>query len=222
MTALDWHPLDYDPPARLAGHGAVLERLDPGRHGRDLFASNGADAEMWRHMPYGPFADPDAYHAWAEGAAASDDPAFYAIRGDDGPWTGVASLMRIDRGNGVIEIGHIALSAALRRTRTATAALHLMIAQAFETGFRRVEWKCNAENGASRRAAARLGFAYEGTFRQHMVVKDRNRDTAWFAILDGDWPAIRTAHLAWLDPANFDGSGWQVRAMATAVGRDPG
>ncbi|MEM7643048.1 MAG: GNAT family protein [Pseudomonadota bacterium] len=215
MSLAQWRELDYAPPARMAGHGAVLERLDPARHAGDLFAANGADPEMWRYMHCGPFADFDTYRAWADGAAASADPAFYGIRGD-GPWIGVASLMRIDRGNGVIEIGNIAFSGALKRTRNATAALHLMIAQAFEAGFRRVEWKCNAENAASRRAALRLGFGYEGTFRQHMVVKGRNRDTAWFAIVDGDWPAIRAAHLAWLDPGNFDGDGQQRKPLGAS------
>ncbi|MEM8824124.1 MAG: GNAT family protein [Pseudomonadota bacterium] len=212
MSLLEWTALDYAPPDRIAGHGAVLERFAPKRHAAELFAANGTDVEMWRYMPCGPFADFTDYRGWADQVAAWDDPAFYAIRAD-GPWIGVASLMRIDRGNGVIEIGNIAFSAALKRTRLATAALHLMIAQAFEAGFRRVEWKCNAENAPSRRAALRLGFSFEGVFRQHMVVKGRNRDTAWFAMVDGDWPAIRDAHLAWLDPENFDGDGRQRRAL---------
>lgn len=212
MSLSDWTALTYDPPQRLAGHGAALERLHPSRHAADLFAANGPDVEMWRYMPDGPFADLDAYRAWADKAAASPDPAFYAIRGD-GPWIGVASLMRIDRGNGVIEIGNIAFSGALKRTRTATAALHLMVAQAFAAGFRRVEWKCNAQNAPSRRAALRLGFALEGIFRQHMVVKGLNRDTAWYAMIDGDWPKIQAAHLAWLDPSNFDGDGRQITAL---------
>ncbi|MEM7710595.1 MAG: GNAT family protein [Pseudomonadota bacterium] len=211
---LDWTPpTDYVPPARMDGRGTVLERFDAARHGPDLYAANGAGPDMWRYLSYGPFAHAAAYMAWAEGAAASADPAFYAIRGAGG-WAGLASLMRIDRANGVIEIGHVAFSPALQRTRAATAALHLMIAQAFAGGFRRVEWKCDAGNAPSRQAAARLGFAYEGTFRQHMVVKGRNRDTAWFAMLDGDWPGVLAAHLAWLDPANFDADGRQRRALA--------
>lgn len=122
--------------------------------------------------------------------------------------------MRIDRESGVVEIGNIAFSPGLQRTPAATEAIHLLLEHAFASGFRRVEWKCNAENGPSRRAAARYGFAFEGTFRQHMVVKGRNRDTAWFALLDGEWPDLRTAHRAWLDPANFDDAGAQRRTLA--------
>ncbi|MEL7183862.1 MAG: GNAT family protein, partial [Pseudomonadota bacterium] len=147
--------------------------------------------------------------------ASRADPFYYAI-GDGTGWRGVAAYLRMDRANGVVEIGCIVLSPALQRTRAATEALHLMIAAAFDGGVRRVEWKCNAENAASRRAALRLGFTYEGTFRQHMVVKGRNRDTAWFALLDRDWPLIAAKHQAWLAPGNFDAQGRQRTALSSA------
>ncbi len=207
-----WRPLEWTAPAALQGRYARLERLDVADHAEALQAANPVDAAHWQFMPCGPFADFEVYRAWAEVSAASVDPAFYAVRGAAG-WTGVASLMRIDRGNGVIEIGNIAFSPGLQRTPAATEAIHLLMDHAFGSGFRRLEWKCNALNAPSRRAAARYGFEYEGTFRQHMVVKGLNRDTAWFAVVDGDWPRLRRAHLAWLDPASFDGDGAQRASL---------
>ncbi|WP_179378841.1 GNAT family N-acetyltransferase [Jannaschia marina] len=217
MTDLgQWRPLDWSPPAALDGRHTRLERLSPEAHGAALHRANPADAAHWAYMPYGPFMSEAAYLDWAAQAAASDDPAFYAIAAD-GDWRGVASFMRIDRTHGVIEIGNIALSPALQRTVAATEALHLMIDHAFAAGFRRLEWKCNAGNTPSRRAALRLGFTFEGIFRQHMVVKGGNRDTAWFSILDGEWPRLRAAHRAWLDPANFvDGVQRQSMSELTA------
>lgn len=211
-----WTPLTFEPAIALQGRSARLERLSIDAHAEELFAANAIDPGIWRFMPYGPFATFGAYRGWVAAASVSEDPVFYAIAGDAG-WSGVASYLRIDRDNGVIEIGHIALTPQVQRTRAATEAIHLMIDQAFASGFRRVEWKCNAANAASRRAAYRYGFTYEGTFRQHMITKGANRDTAWFAILDGDWPRLRAAHLAWLDPANFDASGQQLRSMMSLV-----
>ncbi|MCK0167965.1 GNAT family N-acetyltransferase [Jannaschia sp. S6380] len=204
----DWRALAYAPPPAMVGQHSQLERLSVGDHAAALHASNPLTDDHWAFMPYGPFPDLQVYRLWAEGAAASEDPAYYAVRGGQG-WGGVASLMRIDRAHGVIEIGHIAFSPGLQRTTAATEAIHLMIDQAFAAGFRRVEWKCNAANAASRHAAERLGFVHEGTFRQHMVVKGANRDTAWYAILDGDWPRLRAAHRAWLAPSNFEADGRQ-------------
>ena len=213
MTDLSgWASLKWTAPDMLEGRYARLERL-AARHAAALQAANPRDAGHWAYMPYGPFADDDAYGAWFDAAAAGKDPVFYAVRGDIG-WSGVASLMRIDRANGVIEIGNIAFSPGLQRTRAATEAIHLMIDHAFAAGFRRVEWKCNARNAPSRAAALRFGFAHEGTFRQHMVVKGANRDTAWFAIIDGDWSRLRAAHLAWLAPSNFDARGQQLRSLS--------
>lgn len=216
MDLSRWTALDFAPPDAMEGRHARLQRLSPDAHADALHAANGGDAALWRFMSMGPFPTREAYRAWAAAASGTDDPAFYAIHGARG-WAGVASLMRIDRDNGVIEIGSIAFSPVLRRTAAATEALHLMIDHAFTAGFRRVEWKCDAANAASRRAAARLGFAYEGTFRQHMVVKGANRDTVWFAILDRDWPALRAAHRAWLSPETFDADGRQTRSLSEMI-----
>lgn len=214
-----WRPLDWDPPPALEGAHARLERLDPA-HVEALHAANPVDPDHWRYLSYGPFPDEAVYRLWAEGAAESADPAYYAVRGASG-WSGVAALMRIDRTHGVVEIGSIAFSPPLQRTRAATEAIHLLLRHCFEAGFRRVEWKCDARHAVSRRAAERFGFRYEGTFCQHMVVRGANRDTAWFAMLDGDWPRIRAAHEAWLADANFDGEGRQRKALSDLMaGRD--
>ena len=209
-------------PARIEGRFVTLERLDPARHAAALFAANGSDAAMWDYLGYGPFADEAAYRQWQEAAAAQPDPCFYALCDPQtGQAGGVASFMRIDRTHGVIEIGHIAIAPPLQRSPAASEAIMLMIRWAFEAGYRRVEWKCDALNAPSMRAAARYGFTYEGTFRQHMIVKGRNRDTAWWAITDGDWTALEAAHRGWLDPGNFDAAGRQRTALAdlTAAAR---
>jgi RimJ/RimL family protein N-acetyltransferase len=159
--------------------------------------------------------------------ATKDDPVFFAIHGlQTGRWAGVASYLRITPEAGSIEVGHINLSPELQRTRAATEAMYLMMGRAFEAGYRRYEWKCNALNLGSRRAAQRLGLSYEGVFRQAAVIKGRNRDTAWFAAIDGEWPALKAAFETWLDPANFDDSGRQRRSLAvltapTLAARDP-
>ncbi|RJL08498.1 GNAT family N-acetyltransferase [Paracoccus siganidrum] len=195
---------------------ARLERLDPARHGAALHDAVAGHDQLWDYMGQGPFADAAEFGHWLEDAAAGADPCFYAIVPADGLGgaLGHAAFMRIDRPMGVIEIGNILLSPALQRSRTASAALMAMIGWAFGAGYRRVEWKCNALNLASRRAAMRLGFGFEGVFRQHMIVKGRNRDTAWFAITDADWPALSRAWAAWLDAANFDASGRQRQSLS--------
>lgn len=205
-------------PARIAGRFVALERLDPARHADALFAANGAGAAMWDYMGYGPFPDAEAYRQWQDGAAASLDPVFYAICDPQtGQPGGVAAFLRIERAHGSIEIGHIAISPPMQRTPAASEAIMLMIAWAFEAGYRRVEWKCDALNAPSMRAAARYGFTHEGVFRQHMIVKGRNRDTAWWAITDADWPAIQAAHRAWLAAENFDQAGRQRRALGDMI-----
>ncbi len=212
MSLVDWKPLDWTPAATMAGRYAQMARLHAD-HAAPLHAAFGSDGETWRYMPYGPFADAADYAAWVTSVADRPDPVFYVIADGEG-WAGVASLMRVDRAHGVIEIGNIALTPHLRRTPAATEAMHLMIDHAFQSGFRRMEWKCNALNAPSRRAALRYGFTYEGTFRQHMVVKGQNRDTAWFAITDGDWPTLRAGHQSWLAPANFDAAGAQIKPLS--------
>lgn len=197
-------------PAEQLIRSDILQPLSATRHAGDLFNAQAGHDALWTWMPNGPYGTPTDHHAWVAKAQASTDPMFFAILDPaTGRARGHAAFLRIDRANGVIEIGHILLTPPLQRGRTASAALMGMIAWAFDVGYRRVEWKCNALNLASRRAALRLGFTHEGRFRNHMIVKDRNRDTAWFAITDADWQILAPAHAAWLDDANFDAGGHQ-------------
>ena len=213
-----WSARPRPPRTAIAGRYCRVEPLDAVRHARDLFDANARDAEgrMWTYMSYGPFASFAAYSRWAEEAAASADPLFHAIVDiRRGKAAGVAAYLRLDPPNGVIEIGHIALSPSLQRSAAATEAIYLLARRAFdELGYRRLEWKCDALNVASRAAAERLGFLYEGCFRQATVYKERNRDTAWYAIIDRDWPALRARFERWLDPGNFDAEGRQRARLA--------
>ena len=206
-------------PARapLAGRTVGLEPLAPG-HATALHAA-GADAgdpDLWRFLPYGPWPDPAAWERWVAQAARSEDPLFFAVVPAGGAPAGVVSLLRITPEHGTIEIGHVWFGAALQRTPAATEAIQLLARHAFDDlGNRRLEWKCDARNARSRRAAERFGFRFEGVFRQHQVVKGANRDTAWYALLDGEWPAARAAFEAWLAPENFDADGTQRRSLAS-------
>jgi RimJ/RimL family protein N-acetyltransferase len=200
----------------LVGTRVVLERLDPARHADDLFAAQSAgDPRLWSYLPYGPFEDVSTLSAHLRAQAVAEDPWFYAVV-VDGAAVGVVSFLRGDAANGAIEIGHIWFGAALQRTPAATEVVFLLARHAFDVlGVRRLEWKCDAANARSRAAAERFGFTYEGTFRQHLIVKGRNRDTAWFSILDGEWPAVRDAFVAWLAPENFDADGAQRASLAS-------
>lgn len=213
----DWRSPPRPARAPMIGGTVRLEPIDADKHAADLheaFAADG-DGRTWTYMPYGPFVSADAYAAWMRASASGDDPLFFAlIDATSGKPLGVASYLRIDPAVGAIEVGHIAFSPRLRRARAATEAMYLMMANAFRLGYRRYEWKCDALNEPSRRAAQRLGFSYEGVFRQATVYKSRNRDTAWFAITDGDWEKLRGAFAAWLDPANFDAGGKQRRRLS--------
>jgi RimJ/RimL family protein N-acetyltransferase len=219
------------PPAREATDGRYvrIEPLSAVRHATDIHAAMAGHDEVWDYLPYGPFAEAAAYAQWCDGVEDAADPMFFAVcpLGPDGAHAaGVASYLRIAPAAGSIEIGHIALSPALQRGRAATEMQYLMMRRAFEAGYRRYEWKCNALNRASRRAAQRLGLSYEGVFRQAAVVKGRNRDTAWFAAIDSEWPALRAAFESWLDPANFDGAGRQRTSLSALTApvlaaRDP-
>lgn len=202
----NWSPPVRPDGAVLTGRYVVLEPLSADAHAPDLFAAYVGQDHVWDYMPYGPFADFDAYVAWVQEVSRQDDPFFYAIRNlETGRCEGVASYLRISPDAGSIEVGHINFGPALQKTRAATEAMYLMMAWAFEAGYRRYEWKCNARNRGSRQAAERLGLSYEGVFRQAAVIKAHNRDTAWFAAIDSEWPALRTAFEAWLSPGNFDG-----------------
>ena len=207
-------------PERIGFEGrlATVEPLDADRHAAELYPLLHGDAErerVWDYLPYGPFPTPAEYAAWVRDVVSRDDPLFYAIRiKASGQVEGVASLMEIRPQQGVIEIGHINLSTAMQNSIEATEGLYLLMRYAMdELGYRRFEWKCNALNEGSRRAAGRLGFSYEGTFYQHFAPKSRNRDTAWFSILDHEWPPIRANFETWLTEDNFDDSGRQRRSL---------
>lgn len=209
-----WTPAKLPDVARIQGRWARLERLDAEAHARGLHEAFAGHDRLWDYLPYGPFSYV-AYHRWAKEMAPKADPQFWTIfdRESETPG-GVASWLRITPEHGVIEVGHICLSPAIQRRRAATEAMFLMMDWAFSSGYRRYEWKCDALNIPSRRAAQRLGFSFEGVFRQHMIVRGRNRDTAWFAITDKDWPALREAYAAWLSPRNFDGQGRQRERLS--------
>lgn len=207
-----WHRPARPPREAMPGRYCHLEPLEPARHAEALFAANArdADARHWTYLPYGPFASLEEYRAWMQATCLGDDPLFFAIvDAATRQAAGVASYLRIDPMNGAIEVGHLRFSSLLQRTPAATEAMYLMMKRAFALGYRRYEWKCDALNAPSRAAAARLGFSYEGIFRQAAVFKGRNRDTAWFAATDRDWPALEQAFVRWLDPGNFDAEGRQ-------------
>ena len=224
----DWTP-PIRPPAglMLEGRHVRLEPLEADDHAADLFAAFSGHDALWDYMPYGPFLSASAYHRWVKDQQGRDDPVFLAMRDlVSGHVTGIAAWLRITPDMGSIEVGHICLSPALQRKPAATEAMILMMDWAFRAGYRRYEWKCNALNLASRRAAQRLGFSYEGVFRQHSVVKGRNRDTAWFSVIDSEWPALSEAFKAWLSPANFDQAGRQRERLSdlsrlVRAGSDP-
>lgn len=213
-----WQPATLPPHTRLTGNFCRLEPLDIDKHARELFDANAADQSgaMWTYLPYGPFDSFAAYHAWMQTTCCNSDPLFYTIVDlTTGRPAGLASYLRIDPKVGCIEVGHLAYSPELQRKLAATEAMYLLMAQAFALGYRRYEWKCNALNQPSRVAAQRLGFSYEGVFRQASIVKGRNRDTAWYAMTDQDWPALREAFTTWLAPSNFDEHGAQRQSLST-------
>jgi RimJ/RimL family protein N-acetyltransferase len=221
--------LDGFEPARLPrneileGDWCQLTPLSSKAHASDLFAAfaHDADGRDWTYLPYGPFADLSAFEAWLGSVEAAADPFFYAVLEKQSTRAvGLLSLMRMVPAHACIEVGHVHFAPAIQRTAAATEAVFLACAYAFdELGYRRMEWKCDALNERSRRAAQRLGFEFEGVFRQHLVYKDRNRDTAWYAITDREWPAVRRTQERWLAKTNFDPAGNQLTALGAT--RDP-
>lgn len=213
----DWSPRPRPSREPMQGRFCRLEALDADRHAAALHEAYALDRDgrNWTYLPYGPFADTAAYRRFVESVQGKDDPLFHAIVDlATGRPLGVASYLRIDPAMGTIEVGHLSYSPALQRTPHATEAMYLMMRRAFdELGYRRYEWKCDRLNAPSVAAAKRLGFQLEGVFRQAIVTKGRNRDTAWLSIVDGEWPALRAAFEAWLDPANFDAAGRQRRRL---------
>ena len=207
------------PPRRpLAGRHCRVEPLDPARHAEDLYEATAADVEgrIWTYLSYGPFASHADLQAWAEAAAASEDHVYFAIvdRTDERA-SGIASHLRIDPAVGSIEVGSICYPPRLQRTTAATEAMVLMMRNAFELGYRRYDWKCDRLNAASIAAAERLGFSFEGVFRQATIFRGRNRDTAWFAIIDRDWEELLSCYERWLAPGNFDAEGVQRESLST-------
>jgi RimJ/RimL family protein N-acetyltransferase len=206
---------DWQVPPRpyaqlMKGTFCYLEPLRPA-HFADLYRHLGAPGSDpgWTYLPYGPFATEAEFTQWLEGMCEQSDPVFYALVTPEHVAMGLASYLRIFPEAGSIEVGHLHFSSAMARTAMATEAMYRMMKQAFDWGYRRYEWKCNALNLASRGAAQRLGFSYEGVFRQATVVKGRNRDTAWFAVIDSEWPALEAAYISWLRPENFNLDGTQ-------------
>jgi RimJ/RimL family protein N-acetyltransferase len=216
--ALDgWQPPPRPARRVLEDRWCRVEPLDADRHGAELFAANSLDREgrMWTYLHSGPFATLADYRAWLAPRPASEDPLFFDfVDASSGRATGLGAYLRIEPESGSIEVGHLQFSPLLQRTPAATEAMYLMMRNAFELGYRRYEWKCDALNAASRRAAERLGFTFEGVFRQATVYKSRSRDTAWYSILDTEWPTLERGFRAWLQSANFDESGRQRRSLA--------
>jgi RimJ/RimL family protein N-acetyltransferase len=213
-----WSARPRPPRTPIAGRFCRVESIDPDRHAVDLHAANLQDKEgrNWTYLAYGPFTDLAGYRKWMEASCLGEDPLFHAVVDQaSGKAVGVASYLRIDPPVGVIEVGHINYAPALQRSSAATEAMYLLMRRVFdELGYRRYEWKCDALNAPSREAALRLGFRYEGIFRQATLYKGRNRDTAWYAVIDRDWPAVKAGFEAWLDPANFDAGGKRRRSLS--------
>jgi len=210
-----WQPVPPPSPVTLRGRYVTLEPLAP-HHADALWEATRGHDELWTWLPAGPYTSAANIYESLDGWRQAEKSVLFAlVPAETGLAAGWASLMRATPQHGVIEVGNVLFSPALQRTRAATESMYWMARHVFETlGYRRYEWKCNAENHPSRRAAERLGFSFEGIFRQHMIVRGQNRDTAWFSMLDSEWPACRQAFEQWLDPANFDAAGAQKQGLA--------
>lgn len=211
----DWKPVPQPEAVSLTGRWVTLEPLSAKKHGPAIWQAVHGYDEVWQWLGDGPYASEAALKGALAEKETGTGARFYAIvPASTGHAVGYASLMRIDTANGVIEVGNVLFSPQLQRTPAATEAMFLMAQYVFEgLGYRRYEWKCNSQNGPSGRAAERLGFTFEGIFHQHMVVKGKSRDTAWYAMLDADWPARKAAFVSWLAGSNFDAAGRQKRTL---------
>jgi RimJ/RimL family protein N-acetyltransferase len=216
---VDPQPAALPQAVTLRGRYGSVERLDAARHRADLWDAVAGHRHIWTYMRYGPFSDAAVFSDWLISREETRDPFYYAIVTPSGRALGLAALMRIEPDMRVIEVGNIVLSPALQRTPLATEAQYLLARHVFETlRFRRYEWKCNALNAPSRRAALRFGFSFEGIFRDHMIIKGRSRDTAWFAMLETEWPARKAAFERWLAPENFNADGTQKKKLREFYG----
>ena len=217
--AVDATPAGTPQPVMLTGRFGTVERLDAARHGADFWRAMAGHDALWTYLPDGPYPDEASFAGWLKEREQDTKRYCYAVLDLNGRAVGVMSLMEFRPAMRVIEIGYIVYSPLLQRTPLATEAQYLIARYAFETlGYRRYEWKCDALNAPSRSAALRFGFTFEGIFRQHMIVKGRNRDTAWFSMLDSEWPARKAAFERWLDQANFTADGRQVQSLNTLNG----
>ena len=215
LSVIPPHPAK--PPERVTREGRLtrIEPLDAEKHGADLWSGGLDDPKVWTYLAYGPFEGQPAFEDWLQTRDQLTDPMYFAIIDKlTGSALGCATLMEIRPANGVIEVGHIFFSPALQKTPMATEAIFLLMRYVFEElDNRRFEWKCDNGNEPSKRAAVRFGFTPEGVFRQHMIVKGRNRDTAWFSILDREWPTLKNAYQIWLAAENFDADGKQKQSL---------
>lgn len=210
MDLRNWREATYLTSAHLSGRTVCLAPMHVAQQASDLFRANAVDDAMWTYLPYGPFSSEAGYHRWMREAIETDGTEFFAVQcRETSRCIGVLSYLNIVPDHGSVEIGHVAFSKALQQTTGATEAVYLLMKHAFEAGYRRVEWKCDASNIASRRAAQRFGFSFEGVFRQHRINKGINRDTAYFAVIDAEWPALNEAFAGWLSESNFDAGGKQ-------------
>jgi RimJ/RimL family protein N-acetyltransferase len=226
----DWKTGEPLPEWRSAGSLAIghkqgqwctLAAASVEQHASDLFDAfqRGREAHDWLYLGYGPFSELSELQDWMKVTCLGPDPLFFVIVDNrTGRACGVASYLNIVPAMGTVEVGHIHFSPAIQRSPVATDAMYLMMQHAFDCGYRRYEWKCDSHNQRSRRAAQRFGFSYEGIFRQHFIVKGRNRDTAWYACIDSEWPELSSAFESWLDPANFDSDGTQKQSLGSLTG----
>lgn len=213
-TPVDATPAQRPSPVTLQGRYGRVEKLDTAKHAGALWEVLRGHDEVWAYLFHGPFSERADFDAYIEMVASREDPYAYAVIDPDGRAAGFATLMEIRPANRVVEVGNILYSPQLQRTQLATEVQYLLARYAFEElKNRRYEWKCNSLNAPSRRAAERFGFTFEGIFRQHMIVKGRNRDTAWFAMMDSEWPVRKRAFEAWLAPENFDAQGRQKKSL---------
>ncbi|MFT5707612.1 MAG: RimJ/RimL family protein N-acetyltransferase [Oceanospirillaceae bacterium] len=217
----NWSACEFPPHTPMLGQYCNLVPLDPSLHAQQLYQAFCEDSthKNWTYLPIGPFADFAAFNAWLEDVAAHTDPLFFSIIDKKTQQAiGMASYLRITPQAGTIEVGHIHFSAKLQKTPLATEAMYLMMQRVFEQlGYRRYEWKCDSLNLPSKKAAQRLGFSFEGIFRQALIYKQRNRDTAWFSVIDNEWPALKLAFEAWLHPDNFKINGQQLKSLSTFI-----
>jgi len=215
--AVDPTPAQMPGPVTLEGRFGTVTRIDGGRHSANLWQAVHGHDEIWDYIPAGPFADEASFNAYVVACQHNKERYFYTVLDREGRALGFLALMEIRPAMRVIEVGNIIYGAPLQRTPLGTEAQYLLTRYALETlGYRRYEWKCSSLNAPSRRAAERFGFTYEGTFRRHMIIKGRSRDTAWFSIIDSEWPERKARYERWLAPENFDKAGRQKKQLGEA------